>query len=103
MIVGLVVADSASGPPVQALIELTDIQRRTLPNAAGGFEMKEVPSGEHRLAVHAVNYAPLFARIVVPNGHLGAVIRIVLAKSPSCLDYCDLPPQRGKSRVENLP
>jgi hypothetical protein len=102
-VVGLVVADSAGGPPVQAIVELTDLQRRTLPNAVGAFELKEVPSGEHQLVVHALNYAPLFARIVVPYGYLGSTIRIVLATSPSCLDYCDLPPQRGKSRVENLP
>lgn len=102
-IVGLVVADSAGGPPVQAVVELTDLRRRTIASTVGAFELKEVPSGEHLLEVHAVNYAPLFARIVAPHGYLGSAVRIVLATSPACLDYCDLPPQRGKSRVENLP
>jgi hypothetical protein len=100
-IVGLVVADSAGGTPVPAVVELTDLRRRIIANTVGAFELKEVPSGEHLLAVHALNYAPLFARVVVPYGYLGSAMRIVLATSPACFDSCDLPPQRGKSRVEN--
>jgi hypothetical protein len=56
---GIVVTDSTNRPVIAAEVSLVELQRRTITDGRGQFELHDIPPGKHRVVVRRLGFAPL--------------------------------------------
>jgi len=72
------VRDAGSGEPLSgAVMLLTDLNRRTVTDAAGGYRLERLPAGPHHLLIRRIGFAPREIDALVPGeGTLDVVVAL---------------------------
>ncbi len=80
VVAGSVRNGATNEPLAEAIVSMSDMNRRVLADSAGHYVFRQVPAGPHHIAVRALGFAPRTVHALVPTG---GVLEINVALVPS--------------------